>query len=192
MAHAGKTLENPVTRDRITFLKTARDTNGESLELEVVFEPLGFVAAEHIHPQQEERFEVLAGTPRFRIGEGERTARPGDVLAVQPGTPHVWWNAGKDETRVRIEFRPALRTETFFETLYGLARDGKLNKQGLPNPLQAAVLAREYAHEIVVPPQREIVLSRLPRPLLTLLIAVGAPLGRVLGYRARYSKYSPD
>jgi hypothetical protein len=33
MAHAGETLENPVTRDRITFLKAARDTNGESLEL---------------------------------------------------------------------------------------------------------------------------------------------------------------
>ena len=37
------------------------------------------------------------------------------------------------------ELRPALNSETFFETLYGLARDGKTDENGVPNFLQQAV-----------------------------------------------------
>jgi hypothetical protein len=33
---------------------------------------------------------------------------------------------------VLVEFGPALNTETFFETMYGLARDGKLDEHGTP------------------------------------------------------------
>jgi hypothetical protein len=36
---------------------------------------------------------------------------------------------------------------TFFETYFGLAKDGKVGKNGLPNPLQIMVLARAYHDE---------------------------------------------
>jgi quercetin dioxygenase-like cupin family protein len=192
MARSGVTIENPVTRERLTFLATGRETDGELLRFEHIFAPGGFVPAAHLHPQQEERFEVLSGSPRFRIGEEERAARPGETLVVPPGVPHTWWNAGEDETRVVVEVRPALRTEVIFETHYGLARDGKLNKKALPNPLSAAVLAQEFEDEVRVAPQKDILLSRLPPPVIAILIAVLAPLGRRLGYRGTYPRYSPD
>jgi quercetin dioxygenase-like cupin family protein len=192
MATSGVTIENPVTRERLTFLATRRETSGEFLRFEHIFAPGGFVPAAHFHPQQEERFEVLSGSPRFRLGEEERAARPGETLVVPPGVPHTWWNAGEDETRVIVEVRPALRTEVIFETHYGLARDGKLNKKALPNPLLAAVLAQEFKDEVRVAPQREILLSRLPAPVIAILIATLAPLGRLLGYRGTYPRYSPD
>jgi quercetin dioxygenase-like cupin family protein len=192
MATSGVTIENPVTRERLTFLATRRETNGELLRFEHIFAPGGFVPAAHLHPQQEERFEVLSGSPRFRTGEDERAARPGETLVVPPGVPHTWWNAGEDQTRVIVEVRPALRTELIFETHYGLARDGKLNKRALPNPLFAAVLAQEFKDEVRVAPQREILLSRLPAPVIAILIAALAPLGRLLGYRGTYPRYSPD
>jgi len=192
MARSGDTIENPVTRERLTFLATRRETTGELLRFEHIFAPGGFVPAAHLHPQQEERFEVLSGSPRFRVGEEERAARPGETLVVPPGVPHTWWNAGGDETRVVVEVRPALRTEVIFETHYGLARDGKLNKKALPNPLSAAVLAQEFEDEVRVAPQKDILLSRLPVPVIAILIAVLAPLGRLLGYRGTYARYSPD
>jgi mannose-6-phosphate isomerase-like protein (cupin superfamily) len=192
MAHSGVTIENPVTRERLTFLATRRETNGELLRFEHIFAPGGFVPAAHLHPRQEERFEVLSGSPRFRIGEEERAARPGERLVVPAGVPHTWWNEGEDETHVIVEVRPALRTEVIFETHYGLARDGKLNKRALPNPLFAAVLAQEFQDEVRVAPQKEILLSRLPAPVIAILIAVLAPLGRLLGYRGTYPRYSPD
>src|SRR5688572_24383071 len=143
MASSGVTIENPVTRERLTFLATRRETNGELLRFEHIFAPGGFVPAAHLHPLQEERFEVLSGSPRFRIGEEERAAVPGETLAVPAGVPHTWWNAGEDETRVIVQVRPALRTEAIFETHYGLARDGKLNKRASANPVFAAALAQE-------------------------------------------------
>jgi quercetin dioxygenase-like cupin family protein len=190
MARAGETIENPVTRERLVFLATAQETNGELLRVEHVFAPGGFVPAAHLHPHQVERFEVLSGSPRFRIGDEERTARPGDAVAIPAGTPHTWWNSGDDETRVLIEFRPALRTEEIFEVLYGLGRDGRLNRRSVPNPLLGAVLAQEYEHEARVAPTKEIMLTRLPPLLIRLLIAILAPLGRLLGYERLLRHYS--
>jgi quercetin dioxygenase-like cupin family protein len=192
MIRTGDVIRNPVTGEQLRFVKTARDTGGEAVVVEVTVEPRGFVAAAHIHPRQEERFEVLSGRARFRIGEREATAGPGDVLIVPAGTPHSWWNAGDEETRVIVEFRPALRTEGFFETFFGLARDGKLDKRGWPGVLRAAVLGREYRHEVAIAPQKEILLSRLPPPVIRLLLPLVALLGRLLGYRGSDQQYSAE
>jgi hypothetical protein len=45
---------------------------------------------------------------------------------------YTWWIEGEEEGHVLVEFRPALNTETFFETMYGLARDGEVDENGVP------------------------------------------------------------
>jgi len=190
VARAGETIENPITRERVTFLVTGQETNGAFLRVEHVFGQGGFVPAAHLHPQQVERFEVIAGSPRFRIDGEERTARPGDVVTIAPGTPHTWWNAGDNETRVLIEFRPALRTEEIFEILFALGRERRLNKRSVPNPLLGAVLAQEYAQEARVAPTKEILLTRLPPFLIRVLVGILAPLGRLVGYGELLRRYS--
>ena len=50
MAKAGDTIESPPTGARIRFLKTARDTNGELLQIDDVMQGGGRVAIEHVHP----------------------------------------------------------------------------------------------------------------------------------------------
>ena len=80
MVAAGEVLEHPITREKIVFRKTARDTGGELCQADVYIQPGGFVAAEHIHPRQEERFEVIAGVlPRASGGQraGRRPRREG-------------------------------------------------------------------------------------------------------------------
>ncbi|MGH3087989.1 MAG: cupin domain-containing protein, partial [Rubrobacteraceae bacterium] len=179
MIHAGDTIENPVTGERVTFLKTAAETNGELVLIDVTVAPDGFVAAEHIHPRQSERFEVLAGEIEFKVDKEIVAARPGDVVTVEPGTPHRFRNVGEGELRFRTEVRPALAFETFLETMYGLAADGKTNKKGMPNPFRLAVIMDENFD-----------LVRLPSPPAWIQrtgLALGAPLGRLLGYEATYS-----
>jgi quercetin dioxygenase-like cupin family protein len=183
VARTGQTVENPVTRERLTFLRTAADSAGEVLELDLIFAPGGFVPAMHVHPMQEERFEVLAGSPCFRIGADERTASVGETLVVPPGTPHRFWNPGSSDARVRIELRPALRMEEVLEETARLGRNGKPNRKGLPNPLYGAVLAHEYAAEFEPAADPHIPLSRLPPRLLRACLVALAALGRVLGYR---------
>lgn len=175
-------LVHPVTGERIVFRKRARDTGGELLEFNLFLAPSGFIAAPHVHPNQEERFEISGAPVTFRVAGKERVYQPGQVVVVPPGVPHVWWNSSDQEVATLVQFRPALDTETFFETYFGLARDGKVGKNGLPNPLQMMVLARAYRHEM-----------QLPRPRQTVLGAialVAAPIGRALGYRGRYDRYS--
>jgi len=70
----------------------------------------------------------------------------------------------------------------FFETFFGLAKDGKTNRKGLPNPLQLAVLMREYEDELRLARPSHMVQRALFRPL--------AGLGRVLGYRGWYPRYT--
>ncbi len=183
MATAGDTLEHPITGERIVFLKTARDTGGELLQVDFFMKPGGFVAAEHVHSRQEERFEVLSGSVRFRMNGQDRNVSAGETVVVPAGTPHVWWNPGEEEGHVVVELRPALRTENFFETFFGLAQDGKVSpRSGLPNPLQMALIAREYEDEIY--------LARPPLFVQRVLFGLLATIGKLLGYKARYPEYS--
>jgi hypothetical protein len=55
MIRTGDVITNPVTGERLRFLKTTRDTGGELVRVEVTVEPNGFVAAAHVHPHQSER-----------------------------------------------------------------------------------------------------------------------------------------
>ena len=181
MAKAGDVIENPVSGERFTFLKTAADTNGELLQAELALRPGGRVPADHVHPRQEERFEVISGTARCKAGDVVRDLSAGESLVVPPGRSHRPWNETDQEVRILVEFRPALRTEEFFETFCGLASDGKAGKSGLPrNPLQLSVMSHEY----------EMFLARPPLWLQRPLIAAIAALARLMGYRARYEKYS--
>jgi uncharacterized RmlC-like cupin family protein len=66
----------------------------------------------------EERYEVLSGSAAFRVAGVECTAGPGDVVSVPPGTPHLAWNPADQPTRLRVEFRPALRWEEFVVRLF--------------------------------------------------------------------------
>jgi hypothetical protein len=50
----------------MTFLVTGRDTNGELLRIDMRVRPGGFASGEHIHPRQEERFQIDRGQITYR------------------------------------------------------------------------------------------------------------------------------
>jgi quercetin dioxygenase-like cupin family protein len=180
MAKAGEEVYNPRQRDRIIFKRTARETGGELLQLEIFASPNSAPPPDHVHPRQEEHFETISGTLRARVGGEERTLRAGESMVVPPGVGHTWWIEGEEEGHVLVEFRPALNTETFFETMYGLARDGKVDENGIPPLLQIAILCRTYDNYLPSPP---IALQKA-------LFAVLAPVGKLMGYKASYPEYS--
>jgi quercetin dioxygenase-like cupin family protein len=184
MIRPGDRLENPVTGEVLLFRRTCEETAGEFVLVEAMVRPHGFVAAAHVHPHQTERFEVLAGKIGLRIGDQTLKAGPGDVAAVPPGTPHRFWNAGEEEARFLCEIRPALQFESLIETMFTLAAEGKTNARGMPNPLRLAVIAQEHFDTV-----------RLPFPPAVLQragLAVGAPVGRLLGYRERLERKRAD
>jgi mannose-6-phosphate isomerase-like protein (cupin superfamily) len=147
MANKGDVLENPFTGQTLTFRRTAADTGGELLEVESRWAGGGQEPPEHHHPSQEEHFEVVEGELRARLGGEERTVRAGETLVVPVRTPHSMWNPGPGPARAVWQTRPALKTEAFFELVWGLARATKENPADSPSADEVAAMMREYEGE---------------------------------------------
>lgn len=184
MAAVGQTLVNPASRERITFRRTAAETGGELLAIDLELPPGGRVPGGlHLHPLQEERFEVLSGLLRVRVGRlGRRrvVAGPGEVVVVPAGTPHDFANPGGEDTLVRVEVRPALQMERLFETAVALAEQGRTMRNGIPKPLDLALFVREFEQEV-----------RGAFPPLWLQRIVLAPLAWVAERRGRRVVHAP-
>jgi mannose-6-phosphate isomerase-like protein (cupin superfamily) len=169
MARRGDVIHNPVTGERIRFLATAADTDGELLRFELTMPPGVTVPMAHLHPHQEERFELSDGRARFRVGRDTVRAAAGERVVVPAGVRHRFWNDADVTLRLTVEFRPALRIERFFEQLWSPG----LMRSGMPGFRLATVLAREgYLDEVCLP--------RVPMPLQRALELTLAAVGRLL------------
>jgi mannose-6-phosphate isomerase-like protein (cupin superfamily) len=175
MTVTGQTLVNPASGERITFRTTAAESDGELVAIDLELPAGGRVPGGlHVHPKQEERFEVVSGTMRFRL-RGERvTAGPGDVVVVPAGVPHDFANGGDETALVRVDIRPALKMEQLFETAVALAEQGRTMSGGIPKPLDIALFSREF--------QDEVQAAFPPRWLQRLALA---PLAALAGRRRR-------
>lgn len=184
MAKRGQTIENPLTGERITWLRTAADSAGEVLEFDLSLSAGAAVSAEHRHVRQVEQFSVSSGSLRVTVDGCESDLQVGDELTIPVGVAHSWRNVTQAEAQIRVTLRPALDTETFFETLFGLARDGKANKKGIPDLPQIAVAYRELGDSCSR-------VTRPPRAVQDAVFALLEPVGRMLGKRGVYARYSP-
>lgn len=101
-AFTGKVLDNPISGERFVFHQTASDTGGQLLAFDLVLTPDGHVPGGHVHPVQEERFQVLRGTMKFRKGLRTVVAEAGEEVVVPPGSYHRFANAGAGLAVVRV------------------------------------------------------------------------------------------
>jgi mannose-6-phosphate isomerase-like protein (cupin superfamily) len=189
MFRAGDLIDNPVTGQQILICKTERDTDGAYVEVEYFHQPFAGknYSPYHFHPTWTERFEILTGLARYRLGRDERTARPGEVVEFPPGVPQMHpWNAGPEKLAVRqttVPPRPDLAglaaTMTAIEMLLHLAQRGQVNRDGLPNPLQLAVLLHSM--------QPNTYLAGLPIAVQRSVFGMLASAGQAMGYGASYA-----
>ncbi len=168
MARPGDVIENPRIGARMVFLRTGAETNGQLLEADLFVKPGGKAPPKHIHPFHEERFRVVAGSLTTWVSGQESALPTGEECVVPKGAVHTWWNSGDCEAQVRVEFRPAARTEGL-EAIYAFAQDG------VRNPLQYAVTFWAFRKDGTLP-------GLAPKILLPCLAA----LGRLLRYKPDY------
>jgi len=172
---AGAWLHNPATGEigHVTLVSG----DGRHLEVDLWLQPGAAVSRAHIHDHIVERFEVLEGRVAFRVGDVEQVARPGDgPVEVPVGTLHDWWNAGDGIAHVRVEVTAApgapgtsvARFVAFIEAIWSLGALGRVNAEGVPDPLWLAALMREYGDVI-----------RVTRPPAAVQAALFGPLAAV-------------
>lgn len=164
----GRLIVNPLSGERITI--PPGDADGDVLAWELLLAPGGRVPSGHAHPRQEERFTVVEGRIRFRVGWRRVLASPGDTVVVPPGTAHHFANPGPAPARVTVRTIPALGMADLLETAAALARQQHADGRALPRLGELALFMRDFEAEVAAP-----VLPGLVRLVVRLLTAVAGP-----------------
>jgi mannose-6-phosphate isomerase-like protein (cupin superfamily) len=142
-------VEDPLFRQRYRF---SRDD--DVLRVEIRTDPGGGVLAEHIHPQMEERYEVVEGEVTFRVDRKPVVVGAGAKLVVAPGVRHSFENTGTDTAHLEVEAEPPLHLRESIEEGASLARTERFTATGKPRSLRAlaegAVLALRYRETVIL------------------------------------------
>ena len=170
-ARSGHSFETP-TGESFRLIRGPLETGGEFSEAHFDLVPGGHAARAHIHPHQEERFEVLSGSLTALVGDEERVVSPGETLVVPPGTPHQPFNRGDVEMRSIARITPAGKLGLFFGQMSGL--------DFRPGFLQMMLFVQAYDAYPASPP------PAVMRAMSFLL----APTARLVGYRSFYPEYA--
>jgi uncharacterized protein YndB with AHSA1/START domain len=115
------------------------------LVFDVIGRPRGFLTYPHVHTEQIERFEVIAGEMKVKLGRAKHELRAGDRMAVPPRQAHRQMPAGEGPGHVRVTVSPAGRTEEFLRRLAHMCAEGQFNKAGFPGPVAGARLVCDFA-----------------------------------------------
>jgi quercetin dioxygenase-like cupin family protein len=130
----------------------------------------------HIHVKQTERFEVKSGTLKMRLHNEEYVLEAGENIVVPTGVPHTYWNPYDQEVHLHIELEPALNYQRFFESVYGLTKEGLLTSS---HPLLGVLLLAEY----------ELYVQGLPVAFQKVMFGLLANVARSLGYKVWKDAY---
>ena len=122
------------------FLKTWLETNSTHLQIECASPVTKAGEHLHMHPFQENRFQIISGELSFQINGKIQKVQKGDIVSIPKNIPHEFWNDGDVEAVYIQEFFPALKIDQLFETFFALAREGKLNKKGKPNIFRTSLI----------------------------------------------------
>lgn len=190
MSRCGDVFQNNVTGERALVLRGSEDRGDAPAMVYLTLQPGGAVVGEHTHPTIVETFTLVKGRLEAKIAGRRMSLSPGDTIRAEPNVPHDWWNASAtEEAHILIEIGGAPGTppergdrfEQMVSTLFGLANDGKVDKKGRPYPLQAVLIAREFADVVAF--------THPPRWVQNAMIALLAPVATAMGYRAIYPRY---
>jgi mannose-6-phosphate isomerase-like protein (cupin superfamily) len=172
VAGTGDTLAFPDGSDYIITASTL-DTDGRFLEMELLLPPDAVAAPPHIHPAQEEEYEVLAGTLDVLVDGTWRPVSNGESITVPARHAHTFRNSSGGPARVRNTHTPALQFQYYIEKVHALVTSGKVTSfKNLSSLIYMSMLWEEHNREIVA-----------ARPTQRAVMAVLARVGKRLGYR---------
>ena len=181
MPEKGETVKNQRTGDCYEFIETAEDTNGKYVTLKATIHSKGLLVPNHIHTLQDETFEVISGELSVWMNGSTKIFSAGEKVTLPKSVPHNHFN-NQDCPVVYIHtVSPALDFGYLIKTVVGLAADGK-SKNGKNSLIQDLVTLKYIDSKTYR--------ADMPVGIQKTLAGIMAPIGRLLGYRAIYKKYS--
>ena len=181
-----RTIENPLTGERVTFLSTAEETGGEYVRIRNETSTGAPGVVMHYHLAYTEAFDVLKGSLDVCVGgkQNHLVLAEGDSVFVPLSTAHRFWNSSTEPVVFEVEIRPARNFEKSLRAAFGLAEDGKTNDKGVPKNLFELALIYELSESYIV---------GMPLSVQRGIFGALARVARWRGYDPEFSKYTkPD
>jgi len=154
MLHPAQTLDMTPIGMIFRIVKTAEQTNGQSLEMEWELLPQSEGTPVHVHPRASETYRVLQGQIEVNLDGQWHWLHEGEEITVPAGIPHTYRNPTDNVTKVYNIHAPAMEFGTYFTDLHKLV--DKLSNQGqhkltfnLNTIIYLAMLMKKYPKEIV-------------------------------------------
>jgi mannose-6-phosphate isomerase-like protein (cupin superfamily) len=160
------------TGERFQVMRSRTDTSGAFAQVHFDLVPGGHAPRAHVHPHQEESFQVISGTLTVMLNGKEKQVSAGETVMIPPGTPHQPFNRGDSEMRSIAQIKPAGRLALFFGQMAGL--DFK------PSFLQMMLFVQAY----------DVYPARPPLAVIRTLSFLLAPTARLFGYKSFYPEYA--
>jgi mannose-6-phosphate isomerase-like protein (cupin superfamily) len=181
-----RTIENPIAGERVTFLATAEETDGEYVRVRTEASAGARGTVLHYHLAYTEAFEVLKGRLDMCVGSKDNhlVLAEGESAFVALNTAHRFWNSSSEPVIFEVEVRPARNFEKAVRAQFGLVQDGKTNDKAIPKNLFELALIYELSESYIV---------GMPLFLQKGIFGALARIARWRGYDPEFSKYTkPD
>jgi quercetin dioxygenase-like cupin family protein len=126
-----RTIYNSTDHYKVTFLKTAKETNGAYEEVRVDLEPNGGNDW-HYHTAFVEKFHVLQG--ELTVGMDGQPVRitTGQDTVAKKGLMHKFSNTSSSPVSFIVKIVPARSFEKTIRSAYGLMNTGQSTAEGMP------------------------------------------------------------
>jgi mannose-6-phosphate isomerase-like protein (cupin superfamily) len=186
MEELPRTVENPLSGERVTFLATAEETGGEYVRIRNETSAGAQGVVMHYHLGYTEAFEVLEGALDVCVGgkENHLVLAEGDSVFVPPNTAHRFWNSSTALVIFEVEIRPARNFEKSIRAQFGMVQDGKTTDKAIPKNILELALIYELSESYI---------AGMPLSLQKGIFGVLARVARLLGYDPEFSRYTrPD
>lgn len=139
---------HPGMRMRWEITRSTEDTDGELFESKNWLDPQMPGPPVHVHPSQEESFEVTEGVLDLYIDGEWSSFGAGETATVPANVPHTLRNAGDEPVTCFTRIRPAGTSEAFFYDMHRLIRERKIKRlppNGPGSAIYAAMLFGKYS-----------------------------------------------
>jgi mannose-6-phosphate isomerase-like protein (cupin superfamily) len=146
---------------------SAAETDGAYVKMDCTAEP-GSSTNLHIHPEQEETYEVLEGALEVFLDGRWHPVPSGESFSVSAGAFHAFRNPGEASARFLNQHAPAYGFQAHLETLDRLVRAGKIRGWRDPRSvMHMSMSVLEHQPSVSVKPPQWIVnvLGRVGRRL---------------------------
>jgi mannose-6-phosphate isomerase-like protein (cupin superfamily) len=153
------------------------DENQQLVSSEMSFDVItelypGGESAIHIHPQQEEIYEVKEGEIQVYLEKTWRTLKAGERVTIPKGTIHAFRNIGKQKAIAFNSHNPGLRFGEMLETIHQYINEGKITStKGFRNLAYMSSIMVKYKD----------VMTTIKPP--SSVIKFMAKLGKLFGYK---------